>query len=256
QYSLGLVLSYAKNKVIYQAEAQPRYPWLARTGQSINQPFGYTFAGFYTEAELTDPKVAKPISAIPLQAGDLKYSDRNNDGVIDQNDVTAIGRPNLPNTNIGMPLKLNYKNLDLNILFQGAFGYSLGLVGNAIEPFRSQFQPLHQHRWTPETAASAQFPRLTSNPTTVNSPSSYYSDFWLINAHYVRLKTVDIGYQIPNKLLPFRINNGRLYLSAYNLLTWSNISKKYQQDPEVTSNSAGDAYLNQRVVNVGLQIGF
>ncbi|NTS42599.1 TonB-dependent receptor [Flavisolibacter sp. BT320] len=256
QYSLGLVLSYAKNKVIYQAEAQPRYPWLARTGQSINQPFGYGFDGFYTEAELTDPKVAKPVSAIPLQAGDLKYRDRNNDGVIDQNDVTAIGRPNLPNTNIGMPIKLGYKNLDLNILFQGAFGYSLGLVGNAIEPFRSQFQPLHQRRWTPETAAQAQFPRLTSNPTTVNSPSSYYSDFWLIDAHYVRLKTVDIGYQIPNKLLPFRINNGRLYLSAYNLLTWSNISKKYQQDPEVTSNSAGDAYLNQRVVNVGLQIGF
>ncbi|RYZ62957.1 MAG: TonB-dependent receptor [Chitinophagaceae bacterium] len=254
QYSLGLVLSYAKNKVIYQAEAQPRFPWLARTGQSINQPFGYTYTGFYTEADLSDPKVAKPVSAIALQAGDLRYKDMNGDGVIDQSDMTAIGRPNLPNTNLGLPIRLNYKNLDLNILFQGAFGYSLGLVGNAIEPFKSQFQPLHQLRWTPETAATAQFPRLTSNPTTVNSPLSYMSDFWLVDAHYMRLKTVDIGYQVPNKFLPFKINNGRLYLSAYNLLTWSNLSKKYQQDPEVASNSAGDAYLNQRVVNLGLQI--
>lgn len=256
QYSFGVVLSYAKNSVLYQAEAQPRYPWLARTGRPINQPFGYTFIGYYSAADVSDVKVAKPISAIPIQAGDLKYQDVNGDGVIDQSDITAIGRPNLPNTNMGVPIRLAYKNLDLNVLFQGAFGYSLGLVGNAIEPFKSQFQPLHQTRWTPATAATAQFPRLTSNPTTVNSPSSYYSDFWLIDAYYVRLKTVDIGYQIPNKLLPFKINNGRFYLSAYNLITWSNITKKYQQDPEVTSNSAGDAYLNQRVINVGLQVGF
>jgi len=256
QYTLGIVLSYAKNKVLYQAEAQPRYPWLAKTGQPINQPFGYNFIGFYSESDVNDAKVAKPSSAIPTQAGDLKYQDVNGDGIIDQNDITRIGHPNLPTTNIGVPLKLSYKNLDLNILFQGAFGYSLGLVGNAIEPFKSQFQPLHEQRWTPATAATAQFPRLTSNPTTVNSPGAYFSDFWLINAHYIRLKTVDIGYQIPQRMLPFKINNGRLYLSAYNLLTWSNISKKYQQDPEVSSNSAGDAYLNQRVINLGLQIGF
>lgn len=256
QYSIGVVFSYAKNKVLYQAEAQPRYPWLARTGQPINQPFGYTFIGFYTENDVNDPKVAKPVSGIPIQAGDLKYKDVNGDGVIDESDIRPIGKPNLPSTNIGLPLKFTYKNLDLNILFQGAFGYSLALTGNAIEPFKSQFQPIHEQRWTPETAASAQFPRLTTNPTTINSPGSYLSDFWLINAHYVRLKTVDIGYQVPSRLLPFHINNGRFYLSAYNLLTWSNISRKYQQDPEVASNSAGDAYLNQRVVNMGLQIGF
>ena len=256
QYSFGVVLSYAKNQVLYQAEAQPRYPWLARTGRPINQPFGYTFIGYYSPEDVSNTKVAKPISAIPIQAGDLKYQDINNDGIIDQNDITAIGRPNLPNTNMGVPIRLGYKNIDLNVLFQGAFGYSLGLVGNAIEPFKSQFQPLHEMRWTPATAATAEFPRLTSNPTTVNSPSSYYSNYWLIDAYYVRLKTVDIGYQIPNKLLPFKINNGRFYVSAYNLITWSNITKKYQQDPEVTSNSAGDAYLNQRVINMGLQVGF
>lgn len=256
QYSVGIVFSYARNKILYEAEAQPRYPWLAMTGHSIGQQFGYTFLGFYSQADLTDAKVAKPISAIPTQAGDLKYRDVNGDGFIDQNDKTAIGKPNLPNTTIGAPIKLTFKNLDLNILFQGAFGYSLALVGNAIEPFKSQFQPIHEKRWTPATAATAEFPRLTSNPTTINSPASYLSDFWLIDAHYVRLKTVDIGYQIPNRLLPLKINNGRFYLSAYNLLTWSNVTKKYQQDPEVASNSAGDAYLNQRVINVGLQIGF
>ncbi|SEA45997.1 TonB-linked outer membrane protein, SusC/RagA family [Arachidicoccus rhizosphaerae] len=255
-YSIGIVWSYAKNKILYEAEASPTYPWLAVTGHSIDQPFGYKTLGFYTQADIDNPDVAKPTTAIPVQAGDLRYKDLNEDGVIDENDRTAIGRPNLPNTTFGLPIKIGYKGLDISILFQGAFNYSLYLTGTAIEPFQSQFQPIHLKRWTPETAASAEFPRLTSNPTTVNSPAVYASDFWLINAYYVRLKTVELGYQFPKKLLPFKINNARLYLSAYNLATKSNISKKYQQDPEVQSNSAGDAYQNQRVVNLGLQIGF
>ena len=254
QYSVGVVFSVAKNKILYQAEAQQRYPWLSKTGLSIDQPFGYNFVGFYTPDDITDTKVAKPIGVV--YAGDLKYRDINGDGVIDQSDITAIGKPNLPNTTIGAPIKLSFKGFDLSVLFQGAFGYSLGLRGNAIEPFQSQFQPIHQLRWTPATAATASFPRLTTNPTSINSPSSYMSDFWLIDAHYIRLKTVELSYQLAAKTLPFRINNARLYLSAYNLATWSNVTKKYQQDPEVTSNSAGDSYLNQRVLNVGIQVGF
>ena len=254
RYSAGLVFTYAQNKILYMAEASPRYPWLAVTGHPINQPFGYTWLGFYSPSDVTDTKVAKPVG-YAVQAGDLKYKDVNGDGVIDQNDITAIGKPNLPSLTMGMPLKVGYKGLDISVLFQGAFGYSLGLKGNAIEPFQSQFQPIHERRWTPATAAGAQFPRLTSNPTTVNSASSYYSNFWLINAHYIRLKTVEISYILPRKWLPLRFNNGRLYCSAYNLLTWSNVSKKYQQDPEVASNTAGDAYLAQRVVTVGVQVG-
>ncbi|UAY55279.1 SusC/RagA family TonB-linked outer membrane protein [Arachidicoccus terrestris] len=256
RYSVGLVWSYAKNKILYEAEATPTYPWLAETGHPINQPFGYRSIGFYTEADINDPAVAKPTTAIPVQPGDLRYEDLNGDGVIDEYDRTAIGMPNLPNTTFGVPVKFSYKGLDISLLFQGAFNYSLYLKGIAIEPFQSQFQPIHEKRWTPQHAGSAAFPRLTTNPTTVNSPSVYPSDFWLIDAYYIRLKTVELGYQLPKKLLPFRINNARLYLSAYNLATKSNISKKYQQDPEVESNSAGDAYQNQRVINLGLQVGF
>lgn len=255
-YSVGIVWSYAKNKILYEAEAEPRYPWLAVTGHSIGQPFGYVFEGFYSQADVDKASVAKPNTAIPIQAGDLKYKDLNGDGVIDQNDERAIGKPNLPTTTFGLPLNIGYKGFYVNILFQGAFDYSLALTGTAIEPFQSQFQPIHEKRWTPETASSAEFPRLTTNPTTVNSPAVYMSNFWLINAYYIRLKTVEMGYQFPRKLLPFKINSGRIFLSSYNLLTWSNISKKYQQDPEVTSNTAGDAYLNQKVINVGLEIGF
>ncbi|OQP40049.1 SusC/RagA family TonB-linked outer membrane protein [Niastella yeongjuensis] len=256
QYSVGLVWSYAKNKILYMAEASPRFPWLAKTGHSINQPQGYLFNGFYSEDDIADPKAAKPVGSGTLQAGDLKYKDLNGDGIIDQNDITNIGKPNLPNTTIGLPIKIGYKGFDASVLFQGAFGYSLGLTGTAIEPFKGQFQPLHEDRWTPATAATARFPRLTTNPTTINSPGAYNSDFWVINAHYIRLKTVELSYILPRRWLPLKMNNGRLYLSAYNLATWSNVSKKYQADPEVASNTAGDAYLAQRVINIGLQLGF
>lgn len=251
-YNIKGVLTYFKNKILFQDEPAPAYPWLRLTGQQINQPLGYLYDGFYTEENIgASPK---PSGGYEVQPGDLRYKDLNNDGVIDDYDRTVIGKPNIPNTSFGLTLGGSYKGFSFNVLLQGTTGYSFSVQGSGIEPFQSQFQPIHQERWTAETASTAKFPRLTTNPTTINSPSTYMSDFWLIDATYLRLKTIELGYQLPNKWLPFRINNARLYLSGYNLLTWTNYSL-YQQDPEVTSNSAGDAYQNQRVVNLGIQIG-
>ncbi len=262
QFNSNLVFSYAKNKILYKAEAQKAFPFLQETGRAIGQPFGYTFIGFYSEDDIArnndgnaDNDVPVPLNDIPIQAGDLKYKDLNGDGVIDNFDRGPIGMPNLPTTTAGLSLGVNYKNFSAKILFQGSFDYSFSVIGTGIEPFKSQFQPIHLNRWTPETAATAEFPRLTSNPTTVNSPGAYMSDFWLIDAWYIRLKTVDISYQLPERLIPFGINNARFYVNAFNLLTWTSYDK-YQQDPEINSNTSGDSYLNQRVVNLGLQIGF
>ncbi len=261
-FNTSFVFSYAKNKVLYKAEAEQAYPWLQETGRPIGQPFGYTFTGFYSQDDINglnddnpENDVAVPLNDVPVQAGDLKYADLNGDGVIDNFDRGPIGKPNLPNTTLGWSLGGYFKGFTVNVLFQGSFNYSFSVVGTGIEPFKSQFQPIHLDRWTPETAETATFPRLTSNPTTVNSGSAYMSDFWLVDAWYMRLKTVDIGYQIPQRVLPLNINSARLYMNAYNLLTWTSYDK-YQQDPEISTNTAGDAYMNQRVVNLGLQITF
>ncbi|GAA4808641.1 TonB-dependent receptor [Olivibacter ginsenosidimutans] len=270
--SSDLVFQVFQNKVLFQDEALPAFPWLARTGRPIGQSFGYAFDGFYTEADVARIYTADGVAPaserppIPLyglvpsgeggiQAGDLKYKDLNGDGYIDDRDMGPIGKPNLPSTVLGLTLGANYKGFSVNVLFQGSFNYSFSVIGTGIEAFQSQFQPVHQQRWTPENADHAEFPRLTQNPTTVNSARAYMSDFWLIDAQYIRLKTVDLGYQFSGDKLPLGLNNLRLYLSAYNLLTWTNYNK-YQQDPEISSNSTGDAYFNQRAVNLGIQIGF
>ncbi|TKK67954.1 TonB-dependent receptor [Ilyomonas limi] len=254
-YDITGVFSYAKNKIVYEDEPSPAYPWLARTGHPINQPFGYTAIGFY-ESEEDIEKSPKPnIDPSAIKPGDLKYADLNGDGVIDERDQGPIGKPNIPNTSAGVTFGVHYKGLDVSILFQGAFNYSFAIQGIGIQPFQSQWQPIHELRWTAENAANAKFPRLSSSASYESSPTAYPSSFWLINAMYVRMKTVEIGYQFPKQALPFKINSARLYFSGYNLFTWTNF-KLYQQDPEVASNTAGDAYLNQRVMNIGLQVGF
>jgi len=253
-YDITAVFSYAKNKIIYEDEASPAYPWLARTGHPIGQPFGYTWNGFYTSTSDIQNSPKPTVDPSSIKPGDLKYKDLNKDGVINEKDMGPIGKPNLPNTSLGLTVGVHYKGLDLSVLFQGAFNYSFAVEGIGIEPFQSQMQPIHEQRWTPDNL-NAKFPRLTSNASGVSSPTVFPSDFWLLNAHYIRMKTVEIGYQFPHRLLPFGISNARLYFSGYNLLTWTNYSL-YQQDPEVSTNSAGDSYLNQRVMNLGLQIGF
>lgn len=263
-FNTSFVFSYAKNKVLYKDEAQKSYPWLMETGHPINQPFGYHWIGYYTPDDIAAIKAgapgapAVPNTDVPVQAGDLMYQDLNGDGVINDYDKCAIGKPNLPTTTLGWSFGGSWKGISVNVLFQGAFDYSFALQGTAIEPFKSQFQPIHTHRWTEERWAageSIEFPRLTSNPSTINSPAAYMSDFWLVNAWYIRLKTIDLSYQFPKTILPKAIQDLRLYMNAYNLFTWTNYNK-YQQDPEISTNSAGDTYMNQRVLNFGVQLIF
>ena len=263
-FNTNFVFSYANNKVEFNAEAQQRYDWLSATGRPIGQPFGYTWIGYYTpeEVDLIHAGAANapavPNTDVPIQAGDLKYKDLNGDGVINDFDKGAIGKPNLPNTTLGWTIGGSWKGLSVSVLFQGSFNYSFSVNGTGIEPFKSQFQPLHQKRWTLErylNGEAIEFPRLTSNPSTVNSAAAYMSDFWLIDAWYIRLKTIDVSYQVPTKVLPSWLTNLRVYLNAYNMFTWTSFDK-YQQDPEIKSNSAGDAYMNQRVFNLGVQLTF
>jgi TonB-linked SusC/RagA family outer membrane protein len=268
-FNTNFVFSYAKNKVIYKAEAEQRYPWLRETGKPIGQPFGYVFDGYYSQQEIDlinsgnlnadgNATIAVPNTDVPVQAGDLKYLDLNSDGVIDDFDKKAIGKPNLPSTTLGWTFGATYKNFSVSLLFQGSFNYSFSVIGTGIEAFKSQFQPIHLKRWTQQRVDNGEeigFPRLTRNPSTVNSAEAYMSDFWLVDAWYVRLKTVDLSYLIPDRILPAGVANARLYVNAYNLFTVTNYDK-YQQDPEIKTNSAGDAYMNQRVINLGLQVSF
>jgi TonB-linked SusC/RagA family outer membrane protein len=250
-YSATFTFSTAKNKVIYQGEATPRYAYLAKTGLPIGQSFGYNAVGFFQSQAEIDNYAHLPAAKI----GDLKYEDMNADGVIDQQDFRAIGKPNLPQTVLGTQLGLEYKGFSFSVLLQGSFDYSYRIAVAGVIPFQGNLQQSALGRWTPETASTATYPRLSSDLAGPSSPSNF-SSFWLVNAKYVRLKSVDIGYRFPKKWTnAMKVANARLYVSGYDLLTWANFDL-YSQDPEITSNGSAGTYPVQKVYNLGLQVGF
>ncbi|MES2651609.1 MAG: TonB-dependent receptor [Bacteroidota bacterium] len=253
-----LTFSYAKNKILYQDEAQPAFPWLAGTGKPIGQYFGWHFLGFYTPAEIADPTVAKPTTAVG--AGDMKYQDLNGDRIIDDSDKGVIGKPNLPNTTYGANFNFGYKNFYLNLFFQGSYGYSTRFHSETITPGNSNYQPIHLNRWTPETAETATFPRLGGNAVT-NFPniSSNFSDFWTRDNYYLRLKTAEISYMFPVGFAKkLGVSGIRVYANGNNLLTWTNVTDLYQVDPENGNSTTTviSVYPTQRIYNLGLNVAF
>lgn len=252
-YFLKGNFSVAENKVLYRDEPlNVANPMLAQTGRPIGQIYGYTFDGFYYD----DNDIAKspPVIGKTVKPGDIRFKDMNGDGKIDQGDIGPIGYPNLPQVTYGISAGFSYKGLDASVLLQGATRGSLDAstllqIGNA----NGIPSAIHLNRWTPETRDVAQYPRLGG----VNFDMS---TFWLRSADYLRIKNVEIGYQLPKRIVnALRLENVRLYANGLNLMTWFNL-KIYDVDPESARGSQGsEAYSNypqQKVYNFGIQVSF
>lgn len=258
-YSLGFNFSYAVNTIEYVSEA-PDYPYQARTGKQLGIKSGYHCIGYYQLDDFDENGNVKEGIAIPawsrIQPGDLRYEDMNKDGQINDADIIWMDKPNLPKATFGVNMNLEYKGLSVGMLWQGAGGYAVEIWRQGADAFNSNLQPWHLERWTPSTAETATFPRLGLNAKN-NGSFQIPSDFWLKDTHYLRLKQLEIGYKLPGQLLskvcPF-VNNIKLYMIGYNLLTFTNI-KKYNLDPEV-DRTAYDTYPTTANYTFGIQIGF
>jgi hypothetical protein len=260
-YSISANASYAKNKIVYISEA-PDYPYKAQTGRQLNLVLGYHNIGFYQPEDFgVDGKLLKGIPAPTwsvLQPGDLRYADYNGDGVITDADMTYISKPNLvPTTTYGVEFSVNYKAFSLRALVQGAFGYAVQVTAEgAGDAFNGNLRPWNLDRWTPATARTATYPRIGLNSNINNISYQTVSDFWFVDASYVRLKSIEVGFQVPDHWLTKTriIRTARLYGSGYNLFTINKMGP-FQQDAEVASGT-GAAYPNTANFNLGLQLGF
>ena len=258
-YSISANASYAKNKIVYISEA-PDFAYQAQTGNQLGLTMGYHCVGFYQLSDFDASGAVKTGVPKPLwstiQPGDLKYADMNGDGVITTADQTWLSKPNLPTFTYGVNLNLDYKGFSLRMLVQGASGYAVQINAEGSDAFNSNLRLWHLDRWTPATAATATYPRIGMNTNINNISWQTISDFWFTNASYVRLKSVELGYQIPERWLkktPF-INSVRVYTAGYNLLTFRNVGK-FEVDPEIASGQ-GQAYPNMANFTFGLQLAF
>ena len=247
--------SYNHSKIEFIDEPEETLAWQRRTGLSIGTNGGnylmYEADGiFRTQEELDSyPHLAE------ARVGDVRFKDIDGNGVINGDDKVRQDKPAVPRIMYGLNIGASYKNWDLTMLWQGAaqvWQYTFmeaGIIGNFTKDF-------YDNRWT-EDNPNAKYPRTYNRDATVTGGGGYKNTFWLNNASYLRLKSIELSYTLPTgwfKSTP--IENIRLSLSGYNLLTFSNIKNI---DPETQENSQGWAAWNtpqNKVYNFGINVTF
>ena len=183
--------------------------------------------------------------------------DYNGDSVIDDNDVHIISRAGKPEIMFGFDLGFTWKNFDFSMLLQGVGNYNSYYTESLQVPFHNNASSLEafmdrwhredlydpNSRWIPGKYPSTYSAGLESNKRT--------STFWLQNGAYMRVKDITIGYNLPKPVLnKIGLDAVRVYLSGYNLLTFSSMDLL---DPEAVS-TGGQYYPPQRVISVGVNI--
>jgi TonB-linked SusC/RagA family outer membrane protein len=225
-YSVTVNYAYAHNKILFYA--QPEYPgreWQALKGTSINEIYGYTALGFFKSQADIDNSPSQSSFGV-IKPGDVKYKDLNGDGVINSLDAGYLpDKVANPTSQFGVALSYHYSNFDLSVLFQGGLGGSTLLSGSGAFPFSRFASALVQvvdNHWVPSNPdGDFMFPRISSADNVNNQQSS---TLWIYSSDYIRLKTVEVGYSLPQQWMKkMGINTARVFVNGINLFTWSKL---------------------------------
>ena len=268
-YWLKANVSYAKNKIIYMDEVVPNEPYMAETGRSTGLTYGYIFDRFLQKDDFdADGNLKKDENGrqiLPQMAlgtprpGDALFKDLNGDGVINGDDKTRFGYAERPDYVFGFLGGLKWKNFEFSMQWTAAMNASRILDGEYRNAFgstnsRMLLKFLADGRWTEENPNS-RFPRLT-----FMNKSHYLqtSDLWLMNGSYLRLKTAEISYTLPQKdfLKKVGIESVRFYCNGYNLLSLFSVLNYLFIDPEGVTDGGNNNYPNLRIYNFGVNISF
>ncbi len=246
-YFVEVNVWYAKNKIVYNSEKLQINEYLYRTGQPVGQPFLLEAIGFFRDPD-DIANSPKQIFA-EVQPGDIKYKDQNDDGIIDQNDYYPIGKPGIPELTFSLNPGIKYKRFDIDLLFQGVTNRSVYLSGNYFYAFQNdaKVSSFALGRWTPETASTATYPRLSADNNMNNFQSS---SFWQRDGSFIKLRSLEIGYTIPNSInKKLRLTSARLFLNGTNLFSLDHMDGF--TDPETITG-----YPSLRSMSLGINIQF
>lgn len=252
---------YATNKIVFWDEAPGLPDYQVSTGKKIGTSLYYESIGVFQDQADVD-KYPHWTGARP---GDLIFKDMNGDGKIDANDRVRINNVHTPVWTGGILLGATWKQFNISVFFQGAVG---GVQNIATESgdIGNYFQEFAANRWLPDPNDPKGLTPLASGlpysgPRTFNRGDTYWSPqgsndntYFLRSTDYIRLKTLEIGYNFSKNILSKLggIHNLRIYANGYNLFTWD---KFKLMDPEA-SNAAGDYYPQARVMNLGINLTF
>lgn len=268
QYGLTANLSDARNEITDMGTSAPSLgDNIRRVGDPINAYYGYLTGGLaqvddfesYDEAsgKYLNPKFPVISSyADIIQPGDIIYKDisgedGNPDGKIDEYDKVVFGDP-YPRYSYSLRGFAQWKNFDFSFYLQGVGKVNGYLRDEARHPFLNDYsipKKAHLDRWTPNNT-DASYPRMYYQA----DHNIVFSDYWMEDASYLRLKNIQLGYSLPKHITDkMKLSRAKVYLSADNLFTLTNYFGGF--DPEVRETS-GDEYPQLKTFALGVQLGF
>jgi TonB-linked SusC/RagA family outer membrane protein len=285
-WSSNFNISFNRNKVLELSDGETeRYTtaswdtyttnvplYIAQVGHPIAMFWGYIWDGNYQYSDFdeTSPGVytLKPgvvkytaTASNPIQPGNIKFKDMTGDGIVDADDRTVIGNPN-PDFTGGFTNDFTYRNFDLSVFFTFSYGNDvininrIIMEGGRVRKNQNYFAS-YANRWTPENQSNDYFRVNGGGPL-----DFAYSSRVIEDASYIKLKTVQLGYNLPQNLIKrAKLNNLRLYVSAQNLLKFSKYSGF---DPEVSKFGSSalrpafdySVYPYARTITFGLNVSF
>lgn len=240
--------TYAHNEITEydEPEVQP-YPYQSKIGVSVKAPYGLVALGLFEDQDDIDLSPVQTYK-VGYKPGDIKYLDMNGDDRIDDNDMTYIGNPTVPEINYGFGASMKYRSWDFSFFFAGRAKVSI-LMHASVHPFVSKtnrgfnmFQWVADNHWSEDNPnPNAAYPRLDWEYNANNTPAS---TFWLYDGRFLRLKNVELGWSYKDKF--------RVYCTGTNLFI---ISPFKLWDPEL-AHTAGVSYPLTKSVQAGIQLYF
>ena len=258
EYSLGFNLTYYEKfweLKPNESESSLKNPRTRETYDSNSTGTGYRSLGYYSSNQdvMNNPRRAGSVDLLP---GDLKYKDLNGDGRINGDDVERIGKGGTPDYYYGVNLGASYRGFYMSAVIQGASNFDMWLNGRySYDDGGADLLTVKPQTdvWTPNNT-NARFPRI--NPTGKRSNNvDPTSDAWLLTLSYVRLKNIELGYNLKIKQLQrLGVKDFRVFVSGTNLLTYApKVDGLF--DPEA-SDGYGYGYPVEKVMSIGLNVKF
>lgn len=283
KFDAGFNISYIKNTVeslgtgnepVWGAYLEENsildYVTKTEVGRPIGNFYGYVTDGIFNTMEEVEESTQNDGLTFP---GDFRFKDLNNDGRITAEDRTYQGSPH-PDFVFGIPVSVSYANFDLNLFFQGQTGNKIFNVMeyylNSAHGTGNVYADIRSKHWAGSYVANRSFFPENSNGTVpdldaADRPRNFRaSDFYIKDGSYLRLKNVQINYNVPQKICEsLKIDQLTVYLGAYNLLT---LTKYNGFDPEVGRNVGSESnnlymgvdhgnYPQARTITAGIKIG-
>ena len=253
-YNVSLNMDFFRNHVTYLPETTTG-SYVHTTTENLvqsKQPYG-SIVGYVANGIYQTREEVLASGQENARVGGLKYADLNGDGRITADDQTWIFNP-VPDLNMGLNVSLSWRNFDFSMFWQGVFGQDV--YNN--QKFQTDFWSLTDagsnkgdrllNAWRADNTHST-IPALTTNNTADEGRASTY---FVENGSYFKLRTLQIGYNLPEKILnACRLSNARVYVSGNNLVTIKSSSLTCS-DPE----NPNWAYPHSTSLTFGLQVGF